>query len=614
MVDGLRQILWGLFKKMVIADRCAEFVNPIFAHSANDSGATLALGALLFAFQIYCDFSGYSDIALGAARLLGIDLLRNFNYPYFSRDIAEFWRRWHISLSTWFRDYLYIPLGGSKGSKWKIIRNTWIIFLVSGFWHGANWTFIAWGALNALFIMPLVIFKKNRVHLETVAQGKLFPTLREAVQIAATFAMTTLAWIVFRADSITQAMHYVKQIFSRSLFTIPQVHAEKLGLLIGIFIILEWLGRDQPYAIARLGVGESSLGQVGHLLCAGMYHLPVFRSGTAIHLFPILVMRKKFIRSLLIFLAPIVVIAFVGDLLLRHIPNDYSYKNEYLNKHSNSVAVLLLGSSHAFYGLNPRYFTARTFNAAYDSQSLDYDDAILEKYSWNSQRYVLIPISYFSIYSKLTTGIEAWRVKDYVIYYKIPPPRELTDYTEIFSGKLDVNCKRIYSYYLSGVSPVTCTDQGWGTTLSSRYNRDLTETALEAVKRHTVARDEEVVDANEAALQRMIRYAQQHHIVLVLYTPPAYPTYTDRLDPAQWAATRKIATEAAATYPHTYYLDFLRDTSFTARDFHDADHLNEIGAEKFSRMMDGELHRLSGFDTVLSDVRRPGRGEPGINN
>jgi alginate O-acetyltransferase complex protein AlgI len=259
MIDGLRQILWGLFKKMVIADRCAEFVNPIFAHSQTYSGATLALGAFLFAIQIYCDFSGYSDIALGTARLLGIDLLRNFNYPYFSRDIAEFWRRWHISLSSWFRDYLYIPLGGSKGSKWKVIRNTWIIFLVSGFWHGANWTFIAWGGLNALFIMPLVLFGKNRVHLETVARGKVLPTLREAVQIAATFAMTTLAWIVFRADSIPQAIHYVKQIFSRSLFTLPQVHAEKLGVLIGLFVILEWLGRDQPYAIARLGIGSPRL-------------------------------------------------------------------------------------------------------------------------------------------------------------------------------------------------------------------------------------------------------------------------------------------------------------------------------------------------------------------
>lgn len=180
-VDGMRQILWGLFKKMVIADNCAVFANQIFANSATASGSELALGALFFTFQIYGDFSGYSDIALGTARLFGIDLLRNFAFPYFSRDIAEFWRRWHISLSSWFRDYLYIPLGGSKGGNWMRIRNTFAIFLVSGFWHGANWTFIIWGFLNALFIMPSIILKTNRNNLEIVAMNKLIPSLRDVL-------------------------------------------------------------------------------------------------------------------------------------------------------------------------------------------------------------------------------------------------------------------------------------------------------------------------------------------------------------------------------------------------------------------------------------------------
>ena len=177
-VDGLRQILWGFFKKVVIADNCAEYANLIFNNSASHSGSTLVLGALFFTFQIYGDFSGYSDIALGTARLFGIDLLRNFAFPYFSRDIAEFWRRWHISLSTWFRDYLYVPLGGSRGSIWIKVRNTFIIFIVSGFWHGANWTFIAWGFLNALYFLPLLLLKRNRSNLETVAAGRLFPSLR----------------------------------------------------------------------------------------------------------------------------------------------------------------------------------------------------------------------------------------------------------------------------------------------------------------------------------------------------------------------------------------------------------------------------------------------------
>lgn len=253
-VDGLRQILWGLFKKIVIADNCAEIANQIFNNSADQSGSTLVLGAVFFAFQIYGDFSGYSDIAIGTARLFGIDLLRNFAFPYFSRDIAEFWRRWHISLSSWFKDYLYIPLGGSKGGNWMRIRNTFIIFIVSGFWHGANWTFIVWGALNALFIMPSIIMRTHRNHLETVAQGNSFPTVKEFFQMITTFALAVFAWIFFRAENITHAFSYVSGIFSKSLFSVPTIIPRFLTLLLIIFVIIEWLGREQQYAIAKLGM------------------------------------------------------------------------------------------------------------------------------------------------------------------------------------------------------------------------------------------------------------------------------------------------------------------------------------------------------------------------
>ena len=256
--DGLRQILWGLFKKIVIADNCAEYANEIFKNSADYSGSTLVLGAMFFAFQIYCDFSGYSDIALGTARLFGIELLRNFAFPYFSRDIAEFWRRWHISLSSWFRDYLYIPLGGSKGGTWTKIRNTFIIFLVSGFWHGANWTFIAWGFLNALFILPSVIMKTNRTNLEIVAKGKIFPGIKEFLSITLTFGLTLLAWIFFRANDLHHAFTYLSEIFSSSLLNIPEFKGMKqswpLAILIVLFMMIEWLGREQQYAIARLGL------------------------------------------------------------------------------------------------------------------------------------------------------------------------------------------------------------------------------------------------------------------------------------------------------------------------------------------------------------------------
>ena len=255
-VDGLRQILWGLFKKIVIADNCAMYANQIFNNSADMDGSTLVLGAIFFTFQIYGDFSGYSDIALGTARLFGINLLRNFAFPYFSRDIAEFWRRWHISLSSWFKDYLYIPLGGSNGGNWIRIRNTFIIFLVSGFWHGANWTFIAWGFLNALFILPSIIMKTNRNNLEIVAKGNLFPTLKEVLQIIITFALTVFAWIFFRAENIEHAINYIAKIFSPSLFTFPKFDEMEnvwtAFILIAIFILIEWLGRESQYALEEM--------------------------------------------------------------------------------------------------------------------------------------------------------------------------------------------------------------------------------------------------------------------------------------------------------------------------------------------------------------------------
>jgi D-alanyl-lipoteichoic acid acyltransferase DltB (MBOAT superfamily) len=257
-VDGMRQILWGLFKKMVIADSCAELANHIFNNSAEMNGSSLVLGAIFFTFQIYGDFSGYSDIAIGTSRLFGFNLMQNFKFPYFSRDIAAFWRRWHISLSTWFRDYLYIPLGGSRGGTWMKVRNTFAIFIVSGFWHGANWTFIVWGILHAIYFLPLLLTNKNRKNLEIVAQGNTLPTAKEFLQILFTFSLTVFAWIIFRAKDMTHAFSYISGIFSSSLFEIPQLSDPKGAmitmLLIFVFICIEWQGRESQYALEHLGL------------------------------------------------------------------------------------------------------------------------------------------------------------------------------------------------------------------------------------------------------------------------------------------------------------------------------------------------------------------------
>ena len=232
-MSGVNLIIWGLFKKVVVADNCAFFVNQIFDGGSNFSSIELLLGAILFGFQIYGDFSGYSDIAIGIARLFGFSLMVNFSFPYFSRNIAEFWRRWHISLSTWFRDYVYIPLGGSRGTKYNRIRNVLIVFLLSGFWHGANWTFIIWGGIHALLFLPLLLINKNRTY---VNDSKM--SLRQLPNILFTFLLVTFAWVFFRADNVSDAIYYIIHIFSFDGYGIDLFYKNGKSLLFSLIIII----------------------------------------------------------------------------------------------------------------------------------------------------------------------------------------------------------------------------------------------------------------------------------------------------------------------------------------------------------------------------------------
>ena len=271
--EGVFQFVWGLVKKVVIADTCATYANAIFDNYESMNSLSLMLGAVYFAFQIYGDFSGYSDMALGMSKLFGIDLLRNFNYPYFSRDIAEFWRRWHISLSSWFRDYLYIPLGGSSGGTAMKVRNTFIIFLVSGFWHGANWTFIAWGFINALYFLPLLLLKKNRSNMETVVLYWDFASVRVFLNILSTFALTCLAWIFFRAKTIEEAFNYIKRMFSDGRFVSQYMENERynyeLLVMVAVFVVVEWNSRTHiepisgKYSWLKLGLCLAAIVTLG---------------------------------------------------------------------------------------------------------------------------------------------------------------------------------------------------------------------------------------------------------------------------------------------------------------------------------------------------------------
>ena len=246
-VDGMRQILWGLFKKMVVADTCATACNEIFADYATKSGGELIVGALFFTFQIYGDFSGYSDIAIGTAKLFGVRLMRNFNVPYFSRDIAEFWRRWHISLNTWFVDYVYIPLGGSRNGKWKTVRNTLIIFGLSGLWHGANWTYIVWGFYHAFLFIPLFLFGLNHKRKDVVAAQSWHPSWKEALQMLTTFCFVVIGWIIFRAENIGQAWGYISRMFCEFDGTFPK-HGNTPLIYCGIVLFVEWMQRKKEHA------------------------------------------------------------------------------------------------------------------------------------------------------------------------------------------------------------------------------------------------------------------------------------------------------------------------------------------------------------------------------
>jgi alginate O-acetyltransferase complex protein AlgI len=253
--DGLRQILWGLIKKVVIADTLAIQVNHIFNTTSysDTSGILLLMGAIFFVFQIYCDFSGYSDIAIGTAKMLGFELMQNFKYPFFSRNIGEFWQRWHISLSTWFRDYVYIPLGGSYVSKAKQVRNILITYVLSGFWHGANWTFVIWGFLNGLFYLPLILFKnQHKKHTDIVAVNTIFPSIKEFSQMLITFFLFTFSMIFFRATNIQKAFDFIKQIVTNFTFNISGLQSlidyRSLTIVI-ILVLLEWIQRKKHYVL-----------------------------------------------------------------------------------------------------------------------------------------------------------------------------------------------------------------------------------------------------------------------------------------------------------------------------------------------------------------------------
>ena len=280
-VDGMRQILWGLFKKLVIADNCASAVNAFWTEYNDLSGLSLLAIGILFTFQIYSDFSGYSDIAIGCARLFGISLKQNFNFPYFSRSIPEFWRRWHISLMTWFRDYIYFPLGGSRCARWKVIRNTLIVFFVSGLWHGANWTFICWGLYHACLIAIYILLGINTKSKNVVAQGRLLPSVGEFCQLAITFFLAVVGWIIFRSENMPQAYEFLSRMFTTMFDQGLYIAHGKRYLIWGFLMLLvEWLQRDKQHALQLSHQGLFRYAPARFALYAVLVYIMFLYAGT----------------------------------------------------------------------------------------------------------------------------------------------------------------------------------------------------------------------------------------------------------------------------------------------------------------------------------------------
>lgn len=301
---------------------------------------------------------------------------------------------------------------------------------------------------------------------------------------------------------------------------------------------------------------------------------------------------KKFIKYVLLFSIPIFVFEVSLEFLLRKIPNDYIYKKEFLDKNSDSIRVLFLGSSHSFYGINPVYFSANSFNASHIAQSLDYDFEILKKYNnhWSKLKCIAIPISYFSLFGKLETGVESWRVKNYTIYYGMNTSDKLINYSEALSNKLNVNLRRIDSYYIKGNSSISCSNLGWGLSYNSKNKRDLSITGKTAAKRHS-KKDDKHFTENVNILKSIIEFAKNKGVKVFFYIPPAYHTYTENLDSIQLNRTINTLINISSKYNNVTYHNFLLDSSFLEIDFFDADHLNEIGAKKLTSKLDNLINQ-----------------------
>lgn len=297
-----------------------------------------------------------------------------------------------------------------------------------------------------------------------------------------------------------------------------------------------------------------------------------------------------FLKKISLFALPILLLIFSFEGFLRHIPNDYTLKKTFLDQHSTTIQTLFLGSSHAYFGINPMYCSTNSFNASYVSQTLDCDVNILEKYDgkWNKLQYIVIPISYFSLFSKLETDVEAWRVKNYMIYYGFHSSHKIKDYSEFLSSNFKINISKLYDYYYVHQNTISCSALGFGLDYTAKTQKDLQKSGIDAAKRHT-ANDFTYFEENRNYLIELIQFAKKRHIKVFLFTPPAYFTYTNNLNQTQLNQTIATAEALKKMNDHVSYINFLNDSTFIKSDFYDADHLNDIGAKKLTEAINTHI-------------------------
>lgn len=315
---------------------------------------------------------------------------------------------------------------------------------------------------------------------------------------------------------------------------------------------------------------------------------------------------RQLLKYLAIFILPILVIGICFEILLRRVPNDYLYKKNYLDKTSNQIKVLLLGNSHIYYGINPKYFSLNAFNASSVSQSLDYDWAILNKYNnkWDSLKYVIIAVDYFSLFSKLETSVEAWRVKNYEIYFGINNSYKIQDHSEILSNNLKTNLSRLYSFYFKDDNNINSSKLGWGTAYNSKTKKDLEKTGKISAERHTIKNDQ-YVNENIKILESIIKFAKVKGVEIILLSSPAYKTYTRNLDKHQLSQTIDTVKKIVNLSSNVIYLNLLTDDEFTENDFYDADHLNEFGTKKLSLKLDSVLFKMDRNSNKQNTLPKP---------